>query len=187
MKEKSRKMALCGVLCALSTVCMLLGGVIPFATFCCPALAAAMLTPLLLETGDKMTLAAYAAVAALSLVLCPDKEAALIFAFLGYYPVLKPRIDRLRRKPLRVAAKLALFNLAAAAMLALMAFVLNMQAVMAEYAEMTKAALIAFAVLCNITMLLYDRLLAVFAFLYQKKLRPKLFGANHSQPKGTIE
>ena len=42
MKEKSRKMALCGVLCALSTVCMLLGGIIPFATFCCPALAAAL-------------------------------------------------------------------------------------------------------------------------------------------------
>ena len=69
----------------------------------------------------------------------------------------------------------------------LMAFVLNMQAVMAEYAEMTRAALIAFAVLCNVTMLLYDRLLAVFAYLYQKKLRPKLFGANHSQLKGTME
>ena len=65
MKEKSRKMALCGVLCALSTVCMLLGGIIPFATFCCPALAAALLTPLLFEVGDKMTLAAYAAVAVL--------------------------------------------------------------------------------------------------------------------------
>ena len=38
----------------------------------------------------------------------------------------------------------------------LMAFVLNMQAVMAEYAEMTRAALIAFAVLCNVTMLLHD-------------------------------
>ena len=72
MKEKSRKMALCGVLCALSTVCMLLGGIIPFATFCCPALAAALLTPLLFEAGDKMTLAAYAAVAVLSLLLCPD-------------------------------------------------------------------------------------------------------------------
>ena len=166
---------------------MLLGGIIPFATFCCPALAAALLTPLLFEVGDKMTLAAYAAVAVLSLLLCPDREAALIFAFLGYYPVLKPRIDSLRRRPLRVLMKLGLFNLAAAALLALMAFVLNMQAVMAEYAEMTRAALIAFAVLCNVTMLLYDRLLAVFAFLYQKKLRPKLFGANHSQPKGTME
>ena len=85
MKEKSRKMALCGVLCALSTVCMLLGGIIPFATFCCPALAAALLTPLLFEAGDKMTLAAYAAVAVLSLLLCPDREAALPFSALGYY------------------------------------------------------------------------------------------------------
>ena len=86
MKEKSRKMALCGVLCALSTVCMLLGGIIPFATFCCPALAAALLTPLLFEAGDKMTLAAYAAVAVLSLLLCPDREAALIFAFSAIIP-----------------------------------------------------------------------------------------------------
>lgn len=180
-------MALCGVLCALSTVSMLLGGIIPFATFCCPALAAALLTPLLFEVGDRMTLAAYAAVAVLSLLLCPDREAALIFAFLGYYPVLKPHIDRLHSRLLRVLCKLGLFNLAAAALLALMAFVLNMQAVMAEYAEMTRAALAAFAVLCNITMLLCDRMLGVLATLYQKKLRPKLFGANHSQPKGTME
>ena len=39
MNRESRRIALCGVMVALGAAVMLLGGVIPLATFCCPALA----------------------------------------------------------------------------------------------------------------------------------------------------
>ena len=81
--KKSRKMALTGMLCALAVVIMMLGGVIPLATFCCPALAGLMLIPVFVECGEKLSWCAYAAIAALSLILCPDKEAALMLAFIG--------------------------------------------------------------------------------------------------------
>lgn len=185
MREKSRTMALCGMMCALGTAVMLLGGVIPLATFCCPALAGLALLPVMVEAGKRMALGAYAAIAVLSLLLCPDKEAALVFAFLGYYPVLKGSLERIGRRALRVAAKLAVFDGAMLAQLALMAWVLNMRQVLAEYAGMTRAMLVAFVLLANVTVLLYDRMLTVMLAVYLKKLRPKLFHGENHPPKGT--
>jgi len=176
MGKKSRRMALCGMMAALAVVVMLLGGVIPLATFCCPMIASLALLPILAEAGRKWTLMAYAAVAALSLMLCPDKEAALLFAFLGYYPALKPLLDGIKSRPLRIAAKLSVFNLAAGLMLLLIAFVLNMQAIVAEYAAMGIIGGIAFALLANVCMLMYDRMLLVMYVVYVRKLRPMLMG-----------
>jgi len=153
-----------------------MGGVIPLATFCCPALASLALIPVLLESGRKWALMAYAAIAALGLMLCPDKEAALLMAFLGYYPALKPGLDKIRRRPLRILAKLGVFNLAAGAMLLCIAFVLRMDAVLAEYTAMGVIGGIVFAFLANITLLLYDRALVVMAILYIRKFRPMLMG-----------
>lgn len=183
MQEKSRRMALCGMMCALGTTIMLLGGVIPLATFCCPALAGLVLIPVMIEAGKHMALGAYAVIALLSLLLSPDKEAALVFAFLGYYPVLKWTIDRIPKKPFRLAAKLAIFDGAMVLMLALMTWVLNMGQVAAEYAEMTRAMLALFIALANATLFLYDRFLVVALAIYYKKLRPKLF--HNPPPKGT--
>ena len=174
MKAASRRMALCGMMAALAVVIMMLGGMIPLATFCCPALAALTLVPVLVEFGRKWALSAYAAVAALSLMLCPDKEAALLFEFLGYYPALKPSLDRIRLKSLRIAAKLGIFNLAAGAMLLTAALVFDMRALAGEYAAMGLIGGIAFATMANVTMLLYDRAVVVMAVIYIRKFRRNL-------------
>lgn len=176
MGRKSRRMALCGMMAALAVVVMLLGGVIPLATFSCPMVASLMLLPILAESGRRWTLMTYAAVAALGLMLCPDKEAALLFAFLGYYPAAKPALDGIRKKPLRIAAKLGVFNLAAGAMLLTVAFVLNMQAIVAEYAAMGVVGGILFALLANVSMLMYDRMLVAMYIIYIRKLSPMLMG-----------
>ena len=60
-------------------------------------------------------------------------------------------------------------------MAALIFFVLRMDQIIAEYREMSRGMLIAFAVLANVTLALYDRLLNPMAAIYLKKLRPKLF------------
>lgn len=182
MKKRSRTIALCGMMCALGTAVMLMGGVIPLATFCCPALAGLTLIPVLAETDRKTALACYAATAALSLILCADKEAALVYAFLGDYPVLKIYIDRIRSRALRLLAKLGVFNLAAGAALLLMAFVLNMQAVVAEYAAMSAVMLAAFVLLANLTLVLYDRLLVIMYILYMKRLRPTILSEGKKRP-----
>ena len=172
--KRSKKMALTGMLCALAVVVMLLGGLIPLATFCCPALAGLMLIPVFVECGEKLSWCAYAAIAALSLILCPDKEAALLLAFIGYYPILRWRLDQLRSGLVRVVAKLGVFNLAVVAMYALSILVLHMDQILAEYREMGLALTAACLLVGNITLLLYDRLIAVMTALYVKRLRGRL-------------
>ena len=172
--KKSRKMALTGMLCALAVVIMMLGGVIPLATFCCPALAGLMLVPVFVECGEKLSWCAYAAIAVLSLILCPDKEAALLLAFIGYYPILRWRLDQLRSRLLRVVAKLGVFNLAVLAMYALSILVLQMDQILREYQEMGLALTVACLLVGNVTLLLYDRLIAIMTALYVNRLRGRL-------------
>ena len=172
--KKSRKMALTGMLCALAVVIMMLGGVIPLATFCCPALAGLMLIPVFVECGEKLSWCAYAAIAALSLILCPDKEAALLLAFIGYYPILRWRLDQLRSRLLRVIARLGVFNLAVVAMYALSILVLQMDQILNEYREMGLVLTVACLLIGNVTLLLYDRLIAIMTALYVNRLRGRL-------------
>ena len=175
MNERTRRLAVGGMMTALATAILLMGGVIPAATFIGPALAGIVLLPVLIEGGRRMALAAWVAVSALSLMLCADKEAALLFAFLGWYPAVKFRLDARLRGWRGVPVKLVLWNLCAGAMAALIFFVLRMDQIIAEYREMGRVMLIAFILLANVTMLLYDRLLNILTAVYLKKLRPKLF------------
>ena len=171
----SRKIALTGMMCALAAVLMSLGGAIPLATFCCPALAGIVLIPVFVECGGKIACGAYAAIAMLSLLFCPDKEAALLFVFIGYYPVLRWRLEQIRSAPLRVAAKLGVFNAAIIVMYALCIFVFQMEQVLRDYREMGLILSIGCLLLGNITLLLYDRLLDILTKIYVYKVRGKLF------------
>lgn len=173
--EKVKKLALCGVLCALGVVVMLFGGVIPIAVYCCPALAAMLLVPIDCECGTKYGLTAYAAVAVLSVLLVADKETAAVFVFLGYYPVVKKFFDRIRPKVLRIILKLLLFNVSAVVLYALLIFVFNMTALVEEFRTTGTLLLIATLVLGNVAFILLDFCLARLRILYFAKLRKYVF------------
>lgn len=176
MNRSSRRMAVSGMMVALGAAVMLLGGVIPLATFCCPALAGLLLIPLVFDCGRTHAWCAWAAIALLGLILCPDKEAALLFAFLGYYPVLKWDLDvKLRRRWVRRAVKFLLWNAAIGAMYALIFFVLKLDAIMADYRDATIAMTALTLLLGNVTLALYDVMLVRFAAIYIARFRPKLF------------
>ena len=106
-KTPAYSMALGGVLAALAVVIMCMGTIIPVATYVCPMLCAVVLQMVLKTCGTRIAWAWYGAVAILSALLAPDKEAAAVFLFLGYYPIVKPRLDRAK---LRWLWKGLLFN-----------------------------------------------------------------------------
>ena len=173
-RRQSAKIAFCGLISALAVVLMLSGGLIPVATYCAPMASAILLLPVLIEYGKKAAWTSYAAVSLIVLLLGVDKEAAFFYLFLGYYPVLKWEIEKVRKKPLRMLLKLIVFNVSIAVMYAVMGFVLNMDALVAEFTQMGAFLLALFAVLLNLSLLLYDRLLLAMLFLYANKLRPRL-------------
>lgn len=126
--RRSGKVALCGVLCALAVICMLLT-VIPAATFSMPALAGLVLLPLALEIDLKWGLAGYVATAVLSFLIAPDMEAKVLFiGFFGYYPVLKTWLDKQRPIVLQWVVKLLLFNVTMVGAYCLLLYVLGLPA-----------------------------------------------------------
>ena len=173
-RASSSKAAFCGLMVALSIVLMLAGGIIPIATYAVPMFSALLLLPILFEYGRKMAWTAYLAVSLISLFLGLDKEAAFFYIFIGYYPIVKFQLDRIKHKPLRIFIKLLLFNGSYVLMYAFLGFVLHMDAAVAEFGEMGTAMFIGFAVLLNLCMFLYDRLLYPISIIYYNKLRPKL-------------
>jgi hypothetical protein len=165
--ENTRRLALCGVLAALAAAVLLLGGLIPAATYCCPVLASLTLVPSLAQCGKKWALTQWAASAILGLLLCPDREAAFLFLALGYYPIIKPQLDCLRPVP-RVLCKLLVFNAAVCAVYAFLLLVLQLDALRQEYAQTGKWLLLALIAGGNVVFFLYDFVL--------KRLSPRLSG-----------
>ena len=173
-RKQSSKVAFCGMMVALSVALMLTGGLVPIATYCAPMLGGILLLPIMLEYGRKTAWTAYIATSLIVLTLGVDKEAAFFYLFLGYYPIIKWNIEKIGRKPLRLALKLVVFNAAIFLMYAILGFVLHLDAVVAEFTEMGAWLLFLFAVLMNFSLLLYDRLLVPLTAIYINKLRPRL-------------
>ena len=155
-----KRIALGGLLAAVAMVIMCLGGMIPVATFVCPVLCILLCGTVYRFCGRRIAWAWYAAVTILSLLLGPDKEAAAIFAFLGYYPILKVLFEKTK---LRWVLKLLFFNSTILAMYVLLIYVLGMEQILSEYKEFGWIGLSVIMVLGNVTFVLLDRLLTVFA------------------------
>ena len=81
-KTESQKIALCGMLGALSVVLLLLGSALQIGTYAAPMLAAFLLIPVLEEYGTRYALTLYVCVAILAVLFVPETELAL-FALLG--------------------------------------------------------------------------------------------------------
>lgn len=154
----ARNMALGGVMAALAIVVMCLGGLIPVATFVCPMLCMLLLTVILKWCGSRISWAWYGAVAILSLLLGPDKEAAAVFAFLGYYPIVKPKMDKL---PLKWLWKLVYFNVVILVMYWLLLNLFGMAELVDEFAEMGFWMTAVTLLMGNITFMMLDRILTV--------------------------
>ena len=160
MRTEARKIAFGGMFAALAVVIMSLGGLIPVATFTCPMLCMLLLAFVTRMCGNRIGSAWYGVVAVLSLLLGPDKEAASVFVFLGFYPIVKPRFDRLR---FAVIPKLALFNVLILTMYALLIRLFGMNQIAAEFAEIGRVLTVVMLLLGNVIFLLLDRVLTRFS------------------------
>lgn len=150
---KARQMALGGMMTALSVVIMSLGSLIPVNTYLCPVLCILVNRTVLERCGKRIGWCYYLSVMVLSLLLAPDREAALVYAFLGYYPMVRPWFQRLG--PLALAVKLVFFTLAGAVSYAVLLLVMGAGAAMADGWLLTAVTVL----LWDVLFLLVDRLL----------------------------
>lgn len=159
---------------ALGAVIMIAGGFFGVMTYAAPLIAAAFLIPVMLEFGSGAAMLAYAATAAVTALISPDKELAFFYVFIGYYPVLKRTIDRLRIRSLRFFLKLVFFAASVVLMYLFLIFILKLPAVLEEIGESGPVIRLALLAALVFIMIIWDIVLSLTGVFYEKKLRPKL-------------
>ena len=161
MRTSAKNMAFGGIMAAVAIVIMCMGGLIPVATYVCPISCMLILRMVLQSCGVRIGWAWYGAVAILSVLMAPDKEAAATFLFLGYYPIVKPWLDRQKLKWL---LKAVYFNAVVLLMYWLLIHLFGMAAIASEFKELGFAMTAVTLAMGNLTFFLTDRIL-------DKKLR----------------
>ena len=158
-KTNAKQIAMGGVFAALAIVIMCLGGLIPIATFVCPMICMLILHLIRKLCGNRIAWAWYGVVAILSVLLGPDKEAAAVFVFLGYYPIIKPKIDRFKPGWLW---KGIYFNAVILLLYQLLIYLFGMDQIAAEYRELGKVLTVVVLLIGNLCFFLLDRVLTQF-------------------------
>lgn len=158
MNSSSKNIALGGVLGALAVCLMILGGMIPLSTYVCPLLAMVILSILLVRCGKRIGWSWYGAVAILGLLLSPDKEAAAVFAVLGYYPLIKPFMEKTAVSWL---LKALFFNAVIIGLYIVLLYIMGMEQLVSEFSEMGLMGMAITLLLGNVCFFLLDRLLTV--------------------------
>ena len=110
MKKKSKSVALAGMLAALAVVILFLGSLFELLDLSASAMASLVIMVALIELGKRWACGVYAVAAVLSLLLFPRTASITFAAFVGYYPVLKVYLDRIKPRVLQYFVKLLLFN-----------------------------------------------------------------------------
>lgn len=155
-RTPASNIALGGVLAALAVIIMSMGTLIPVATYVCPMLCALVLQIVLKICGSRIAWAWYGAVTLLSLLMAPDKEAAAVFLALGYYPIVKPKLDRRKGKWLW---KGLLFNAVILVTYWVLMHIFGFDQLASEFSEMGTVMVVLMLLLGNVTFFLLDKLL----------------------------
>ncbi len=172
-RQKSYSIAEGGIIAALAVVLMLFT-FFPFATYALPALAGLLMVVIVIDFNLKWAFSVYVVVSVLSLLMTPDREAAIMFiAFFGYYPILKSVFEKLSSRILEWILKFSVFNVAVVGAYYVIINFLGMPDIMGEINELGKYGLWIFLGLANVTFLVYDIAITKLITLYLKWFRPK--------------
>lgn len=175
--RRTKRMVICAVLAALGVVIMGAGALIEVMDLSMAALASLLLIPIFTGYGKGYAMMTYAVTGILSLILMPQSLVAWLYlGLLGYYVVLKERLDRMKL-PIALACKVALLLTVLAVYLAAF-FLVFMQGsgtldtlFFAAFAEKGDAPWVAYVilVLAAVAFFLYDFLIGRLVFLYRMR------------------
>lgn len=157
---------------AAVSVVIMLASYFPYLTYAIPGVAGVFVMVVAMELGAKWGYLCYV-VSALIVLFAGEMEAKLLYLlFLGYYPVLKGNLERIKNKSVQYLLKLAVFNVAAFVFYKLSVLLLSVDP--SEYNLGFKYGLIAFAVVANIVFCVYDFALSRIVTLYFVKYHDRI-------------
>jgi hypothetical protein len=181
--SQSAKTAIGGMVTALSVV-VLMPTALDLFVYALPALAGMLTMFSVVELDKKWSFGVYVAVSFISLLLVPNKEAAILYvAFFGYYPILKAVLESKLPKVPEYIIKFFVFNVSVIVAYAVLIKILGMpfdelMGLGENEGLFTKYAVPVMLILGNIVFITYDialtRIVTAYLRVWQKKFK-KLF------------
>lgn len=165
MPGRSRKVAIGGLLTALSLICIYLAVYLPTSRLFFYGVSSVFSSIMLIESGRKYAWVFYCATSLLALVLIPNKLGVLPYvAFFGIYGILKYYIESLKNIVMEIIIKGMVFVI----MLALAAFTVRE---LFMYEISSKLPLLAIGIVALIVFYIYDYAYSKFISFYMKRLK----------------
>ena len=180
MKQLSQasKTALGGMTVALSVV-LLIPTAVDLFVYALPAIAGFLTLFCVIELGKSWAFGVYFATAVLSLLLVPNKEAAVMYtAFFGYYAIVKALLESRMPRVVEYLLKFLIFN--ASVLLAYVVLIhlfgMPLDDILGVDGDVwwSKYAVPVMLVLGNVVFIVFDFALTRMAMVYLKVFQPKL-------------
>ena len=93
--QHTRRVAACGILCALGVISMSVGSLVEVLDLTMIMLASFCIVFAVIEIGNRWAWLIWAVTAVLSLLLLPNKLAAVFYLMGGMYPIAKAAFEKL--------------------------------------------------------------------------------------------
>lgn len=171
MKNATR-LAVCGIVTALSVVLLFLGGIAFFLAYAMPLIVGLFMVMLKSTFGTSSAWITYAATSALSFILVADKECMLMYVmFFGFYPIIQDSINKIRMAPVRYLIKFLMFNVLLFLVQLILVYVFGIP-FLAEGEG--KWVIVFFAVLMNVLFVFYDIILVNLSKIYKLKIENRI-------------
>jgi hypothetical protein len=166
VSKQTRRISACGILSALGVICLSVGSLIEVMDLSMIMIASFLIAFAVIEMGKRWAWLIWGVTALLSLLLLPNKLAALLYLMGGMYPIVKSVLERLRPL-LSWAGKLVAFNGVQILFLLIARELFGMTGL--DFSHSWGVLLFN-----NVLFILFDIVLTVFITFYLVKLRRRL-------------
>lgn len=175
LKKRSYKIALGGIVSSLCLLCMFLTGVFPVLMYGLPAIAGVLMIVIVIDVSKSWAYLTYFSVSILSLLICPDKEAAVMFiGFFGFYPILKSTLEKIKVRSVEYVCKFAVFNACILISYWVIINVFGIGDIIEEMGDFGDYGLLVMLLIANITFFVYDIALTRIISSYINWFRPNI-------------
>lgn len=168
--RSAKNLALAGIFSALCVVFLFVGSLFQTLDLSAAAIASIVVLISYIELGKGWSLGVYAVASVLSILLLPQKTAAVVFAFfVGFYPIIKVFLNNIKPKWLSYAVRIVCFNL----FLTILIFISKKFFGIEE--DFLGFGYVIYG-LANLAFIVFDFALERISVFYILRIKPKLFG-----------
>ena len=143
----------------------------PYLTYAIPAVAGLFIMAVVIELDVKWAFLSYTSSAVLVFLFAEMEIKIMYVFFLGYYPIIKALLERMRKPLIEWIIKVLSFNIAV--LVVYMIFAKPMGIDLSDFGALGKYGAYVLLGLGNIVFVLYDIAVCRMAMMYVKMIRPK--------------